>query len=84
MTTLRWGIAHRYPGVATEPVEVIAFRLPESVDRREVKAKRIRQLHSLGKLATQYVGDQPDGAAASDPLRNTVGALVSHRFRVAN
>lgn len=71
-------IAHRYPAAATEPMEVIAFRLPESVHRSEAKAELIRQLQIHGKLAADYVGDQPDEAAPSDQLRDTVGTIVNH------
>lgn len=70
-------MAHRYPEAATQPMEVIAFRLPESIDRREAKEELIRQLHKLGKLAADYVGEQPDEAIASDQLRDSVGAIVS-------
>ena len=70
-------VAHRYPEAATEPMEVIAFRLPEHVDRREAKAELIRQLHSRGKLAADYVGDQPDQGTAPAGLRDTIGAIVN-------
>ena len=41
-------VANLYPAAATQPLDVLAFRLPDSVDRHEAKAELIRQLHNLG------------------------------------
>ncbi len=62
-------------------MDVIAFRLPDIVDRAQAKAELIRQLHSLGKLADDYVGDEPDDAKPSDELRETVGSIVRELVR---
>lgn len=69
-------IAHRYPQATTEPVEVLAFRLPDDVDRHEAKAEIIRQLHALGTLSTDYVGDRPDRGKASEQVQKRVAEVV--------
>jgi hypothetical protein len=64
-------------------MDVIVFRLDDGVDRGEAKAELIRQLHSAGMLAADYVGDQPDQASASDQLGDIAGAIVGHLVRLA-
>lgn len=71
-------VAHRYPGAATESLEVLACRLPDEVDRREAKAELIRRLHDLELLAAGYVGDPAEPGEAPDPVRLSVDAVVAH------
>jgi hypothetical protein len=71
-------IADRYPGAATESLEVVACRLPDDLDRPTAKAELISQLHQRQLLAADYVGDPPGGSEVSERVRRCVEAVVDH------
>jgi hypothetical protein len=71
-------VAQRYPAAATKSLEIIAFRLPETVDRPSAKAELIRQLHDQELLAPEYVGDPLSRVDVPDQVRSLVRTMVSH------
>ncbi|MFF5208601.1 hypothetical protein [Streptosporangium sp. NPDC000396] len=58
-----------YPGIETDSLDVIAFRLPGSVPRPEAKVTVIAHLSAAGLLSERYVGDPPQ--------RKSIGAEFS-------
>ena len=52
-------VAARLPGVATEPLDVLALRLPPHVSRQDAKAALIERLAELDLLSPDYAGDSP-------------------------
>jgi hypothetical protein len=52
-------IAARDAELARQPLDVLAFRVPEPLRRGPVKAEVTRRLHGAGMLSERYVGDPP-------------------------
>ena len=69
----------RYPSSMHEELDVIALRLPDGVDRREVKHAVVTRLGERGLLSDRHVCDPPaavaSAAAAVDLL---VEAVAEH------
>lgn len=58
----------RYPGIGADPIDVVAFRLPGSLPRSEVKVAVIAHLGAAGLLSAHYVGDPPQHGPVGDGL----------------
>lgn len=48
-----------FPEAASEPLDVLALRLPPHVDRAAARAALIVRLREAGLLSERYVGDPP-------------------------
>jgi hypothetical protein len=78
-------MADRYPEALTEPLEVIAFRLPDELARPAAKAELIRRLDRNRLLGRGYVGDKPGQTEATDHLGTIVNEMVEYVVdRLAN
>ncbi|MFJ2032067.1 hypothetical protein [Streptosporangium sp. NPDC087985] len=69
----------RYPGVGLDSLDVIAFRLPESMPRPEIKAAVIAHLSATGLLSEHYVGDPPQHKSTGDELSSLLH-LITNRI----
>ncbi|ACZ83138.1 hypothetical protein [Streptosporangium roseum] len=69
----------RYPGIGTDSLDVVAFRLPESMPRSEVKVAVIAHLSAMGLLSEHYVGDPPQRTSIGDGLSSLV-LLITRRI----
>jgi len=72
-------VRNRYEGALTEALEVIAFRLPGDVARREAKIELVRQLSDGGLLSDVYVGDPPErpGAETTPGVQQVVTEIMT-------
>lgn len=61
-------VRSRYEGALNEALEVIAFRLPDYLARREAKVELVRQLSDQGLLSDAYAGDPPERPGAETTL----------------
>ncbi|PZF82092.1 hypothetical protein [Jiangella anatolica] len=52
-------VTARYPDVAHDPLDVLAFRVPPRLDRAAVKAALVDRLETRGLLSDRYFGDPP-------------------------
>lgn len=52
-------VAARYPRFNIEPLDVLAFPIPDGVSRLAAKIALVDKLSMLGLLADDYVGDAP-------------------------
>jgi hypothetical protein len=68
----------RYPDSAHEEVDVIALRLPEGVDRQEVKHAVVTRLGERGLLSERQVCDPPAAAPFSAAAERLVDAVAEH------
>ena len=68
----------RYPGWDTEEVDVIALRLPEGIDRQEVKHAVVTRLGERGLLSERHVCDPPAAAPSSAAADRLVDAVAEH------
>lgn len=72
----------RYPDVARDPLDVLAFPVPPRLDRAAVKAALVDRLESRGLLSDRYVGDPPglltSNGAVAPAVEWMVGQVVEH------
>jgi hypothetical protein len=71
----------RYPDSAHEELDVIALRLPEDVDRQEVKHAVLTRLGERGLLSERHVCDPPAVAPSSAAADRLVDAVAEHLRR---
>jgi hypothetical protein len=69
----------RYPDSAHEELDVIALRLPEGLDRQEVKHAVVTRLGERGLLSARHVCDPPAAVSASIEADRLVDAVAAHR-----
>jgi hypothetical protein len=69
----------RYPGLGADSLDVIAFRLPDSMPRSEIKATVIAHLSAIGLLSEHYVGDPPQHKSIGDELSPLL-LLITNRI----
>ena len=69
----------RYPGLGADSLDVIAFRLPDSMSRSEVKVAVIAHLSAAGLLSEHYVGDPPQRKSMGDELSPLL-LLITNRI----
>jgi hypothetical protein len=70
-------VAARYPQAATEPLDVIAVRVPADAPRGEVKEALVAELATRGLLSDRYVGDPP---GAGPPTAASAVAATAQRL----
>ncbi|HXG69151.1 MAG TPA: hypothetical protein VNJ04_00900, partial [Gemmatimonadaceae bacterium] len=70
-------VAARYPESRSEPLDVIAVRLPTDVQRQEVKQAVVDQLAGRQLLSDGYVGDPPNAQANTRASAAHAARLVS-------
>jgi hypothetical protein len=68
----------RYPDSATEELDVIALRLPDGVDRQEVKHAVVTRLGERGLLSERHVCDPPAAVGPSAAADRLVDAVAEH------
>jgi hypothetical protein len=68
----------RYPDSARNELDVVALRLPEGVDRQEVKHAVVTRLGELGLLSERHVCDPPAAAPSSPAAARLVDAVAEH------
>ncbi len=72
----------RYPDVAHEPLDVLAFPVPESESRVGVKSAVVDGLEERGLLSERYVGDQAalltDQGPSTDAATGMIEQVVAH------
>jgi hypothetical protein len=68
----------RYPHSATEELDVIALRLPDGVDRQEVKHAVVTRLGERGLLSERHVCDPPAARGPSAAADRLVDAVAEH------
>ncbi len=76
-------VAARYPESSSEPLDVIAVRLPGDVQRQEVKQAVIDRLAGHQLLSDGYVGDPPNAQgdtphASAGHADRLVSRIVAH------
>lgn len=69
-------VRSRYPGVTTEDLVVVAFRLRDGTSRPRAKVELVRQLSSAGLLADSYVGEPPTDLTQPGDPREEVALVV--------
>lgn len=73
-------VCARYPGAATEPLDVLVLRLPDAARRPPAKAALVQRLAVADLLADDYVGDAPptdrDLEARDESLDDLLAAFV--------
>lgn len=76
-------LAARYPDLATQPLDVLAFELPEPLPRPLVKAALIERLHRADLLSEQYIGDPPAAGTSivDSSVTTTVERIVANLVR---
>jgi hypothetical protein len=76
-------LVHRRPGAGAESFDVLAFRLPDDLDRSAAKRELVRQLAARSLLAPDFVGDDPGGAEEHpDALTRSVTLIADHLEQV--
>jgi hypothetical protein len=68
----------RYPDSAREELDVLALRLPEGVDRQEVKHAVVTRLGERGLLSERHVCDPPAAVPSSAAADRLVDAVAEH------
>lgn len=72
----------RYPDVAHEALDVLAFPVPDRLDRTAVKSGLVDRLETRGLLSERYVGDQPalltGNGAVTPAVEWMVGQVLAH------
>jgi hypothetical protein len=68
----------RYPDTAHEEFDVIALRLPDGVDRQEVKHAVVTGLDERGLLSERQVCDPPAAVGHSAAADRLVDAVAEH------
>jgi hypothetical protein len=72
----------RYPDVAHEPLDVLAFPVPSRLDRAAVKTALVDRLETRGLLSERYVGDPPGlltaNGAVGPAVEWMVGQVAAH------
>lgn len=73
-------VRDRYDGAMQDALDVVAFRLPDDVARRDAKEDLIRQLADADMLAETYVGDPPQArnAGRADEEESVASPMVRH------
>ena len=71
-------IADRHPDATPEPLDVLAFRVPDGVERAAVKVGLVARLQEQGLLATAYVGDPPQQVLPEGEVARTVDVVLRH------
>lgn len=69
-------VASRYPEASREPLDVLAFSVPDSLSRTTVKSSLVEQLEGRGMLSERYVGDQPALLTANGNVEPLVSWMV--------
>jgi hypothetical protein len=69
----------RYPDSASEQLDVIALRLPDGIDRQEVKHAVVTRLGERGLLSEHHVCDPPAAVSPSAAAERLVDAIAEHR-----
>lgn len=76
-------VASRYPSAAQEELDVLAFPVPDHLDRAAVKQAVVTELHDRGLLGERYVGDAPIAHRADEDVMTSavhvVEAVAQHR-----
>lgn len=67
----------RYPDVAHDPLDVLAFQVPARLDRAAVKAGLVDRLETRGLLSERYVGDPPGLLTANGAVGPAVEWMVA-------
>ncbi len=67
----------RYPDVAHDPLDVLAFQVPAQLDRAAVKAGLVDRLETRGLLSERYVGDPPGLLTANGAVGPAVEWMVA-------
>ena len=68
----------RYPGWDKDELDVIALRLPEAVDRQEVKHAVVTRLGERGLLSERHVCDPAAAVGPSAEAERLVDAVAEH------
>ncbi|SRR5688572_8833391 len=72
----------RYPDAAHEPLDVLAFPVPDTLSRPAVKSALVDQLEARALLSERYVGDQPalltGNGQAAQAATDMVEQIVAH------
>jgi len=71
----------RYPSSATEELDVVALRLPEGVDRQEVKHAVVARLGERGLLSERHGCDAPAAVPSSGSAERLVAVVAAHLGR---
>lgn len=69
-------ILARYPHVAREALDVLAFSVPPTLSRTTVKSALVDRLESRRLLSERYVGDQAELLTAKGAVEPTVAWMV--------
>lgn len=70
-------IRNRYPQVASEPMEVMAFAVPDDVDRAAAKELLVRRFRSTGLLAGNHICDDPTDAIVTQQAEKFVRSVLA-------
>jgi hypothetical protein len=68
----------RYPELATEELQVLAWQLPEDVDRQQVRHGAVTLLGECGLLSERHVCDPPLPAQPHAETDRFVAAVAEH------
>jgi hypothetical protein len=68
----------RYPELAQEELDVLAFELPAGVDRQQVRHSAVARLAEQGLLSERHVCDPPHEAEPSAETQRFVAALAEN------
>ncbi|TDC53627.1 hypothetical protein E1212_05525 [Jiangella ureilytica] len=72
----------RYPDIARDPLDVLAFPVPSRLDRAAVKSALVERLETRGLLSERYVGDQPalltGNGAVTPAVERMVAEVIAH------
>lgn len=67
----------RYPQVSTEPMEVLAFAVPDDVDRAAAKELLVRRFLSIGVLSGNHICDEPVDAIVTPQVEKFVRSVLA-------
>lgn len=70
-------IRDRYPQVATEPMEIMAFAVPDDVDRAAAKELLVRRFLSAGVLAGNHICDDPIDAIVTQQVEKFIRSVLA-------
>ena len=70
----------RFEGLAAEELDVVAFELPDDVDRQQVRHGAVTELGARGLLSERQVCDPPLEVAPS-PVTERFVAAIEQRLR---
>ena len=68
----------RFPSLADEELDVLAFELPTGVDRQQVRHSAVTRLAEQGLLSERHVCDPPREAEPAAETQRFVAALAEH------